>query len=113
MLSVPADRRAAQAGEPVAVRVDGEAVVLTVQGVLDGPAGEALATAATAAATDDAARLDIDLRLVESFSAEGVAALRACRALGEGLAEGLHFRTGKGPGREALLAAYARSQPQE
>lgn len=81
-------------------------VTVTVRGALDAEAGGAVCDAARWAVHQEARRLDIDLRLVTSFTAEGAAALRACRPGAAGLTEGLHYRTGRGPGREALLAAY-------
>ena len=90
---------------------DGGVVVLVVRGDLDARAGKALETAVAAAAArpDQVVRVDVDLRAVESFTPEGASALLCCRDLTDVLTEGLHYRTGRGPGREALLAAYARS----
>jgi hypothetical protein len=88
---------------------DGGVIVLTLAGELDQEAGAALEEAAAAvAASDDTTRLDIDLRSLTSFTPEGADALVACRSLATSLAGGLHYRTGRGPGRAALLAAYAR-----
>lgn len=87
--------------------VDG-AVVIAVTGTLDAEGGAALVQAAEAAMVRGPHRLDIDLQQLEAFTSEGAAALVACRGLGDGLAEGLHYRTGRGAGRDALLAAYAR-----
>lgn len=91
------------------VAVDDEIVVLTVRGHLDVTVGDAVTAATEGAVRRQARRLDIDLREVLSFTLEGVAALRACRSLAAGLREGLHYRTGRGPGRQALLAAYPRT----
>ena len=90
---------------------EGAVVVLVVRGDLDARAGKALETAAASAGArpDEVTRVDVDLRAVDSFTPEGAAALLCCRDLTDGLSEGLHYRTGRGPGREALLAAYARS----
>jgi hypothetical protein len=93
-------------GERVRVAVQGAVVVLTPTGCLDADAGTALLGAAEAAIASGAGRLDVDLRSIDSSTAEGAASLVACRALAVGLAEGLHYRTGRGPGRQALLAAY-------
>jgi hypothetical protein len=68
--------------------------------------GARLCEAAASAVADEAARLDIDLRGVRRYTQGGASALVACRTLTTALAEGLHYRTGRGPGREALLAAY-------
>jgi hypothetical protein len=92
---------------PVQVKADGTTVHLRVAPRLDADAGRALLDAAAAAAAAGAARVDIDLRDLESFTADGARALVACRALTTELAEGLHYRTGRGPGRDALLEAYA------
>ena len=88
---------------------DGGVIVLSLTGELDKAAGDALQEAAAAVAeSDDTTRLDIDLRALASFTPEGADALVACRSLATSLPGGLHYRTGRGPGRAALLAAYAR-----
>jgi hypothetical protein len=87
--------------------VDG-VVLIAVSGTLDGEAGAALVRAAKEAMAADPARLDIDLQALDGYTPEGAAALVACRHLGDALADGLHYRTGRGAGRDALLAAYAR-----
>ena len=51
-------------------------------------------------------RIDVDLRSLDSFTDAGARALVGCRDLASHLPEGLHYRTGRGPGRDALLAAY-------
>ena len=92
----------------IRVTTEGSTVVMTVEATLDAHAGDTLvrlATAAIEAGRPD--RLDIDLRGLQAFTDEGADALAACRRLGARLAEGLHYRTGRGPGREALLVAYA------
>lgn len=97
--------------EPITVAIEqceaGMVVVLRVEGCLDADAGHALLDAATAGVHDGAARLDVDLRDLASYTAAGARALVACRDLSTALPAGLHYRTGSGPGREALLAAYA------
>jgi hypothetical protein len=94
--------------EPTAINVTshGTAVVIAVEGGLDQSTGEALVDAATAAVATRPSHLDIDLRGLESFTDEGARALVTCRALGSGLPGGLHYRTSRGPGRDALLSAY-------
>jgi hypothetical protein len=92
---------------PIEVRTDGTTVVLRVAPCLGEEAGAALLDAAGAAVAAGATRIDIDLRDLASFTPEGSQALVACRMLATSLAEGLHYRTGRGPGRDALLAAYA------
>ncbi|HEY8544870.1 MAG TPA: hypothetical protein VIL36_07475 [Acidimicrobiales bacterium] len=81
--------------------------MIAVEGHLDLSTGELLVSAANAAVEGTGAtRLDIDLRALDEFDDAGASALVSCRELGTRLAEGLHYRTGRGPGREALLAAY-------
>jgi hypothetical protein len=98
----------ALAPEPTAINVTshGTAVVIAVEGGLDQSTGEALVDAATAAVAARPSHLDIDLQGLESFTDEGARALVTCRALGSALPGGLHYRTSRGPGRDALLSAY-------
>ena len=98
------------AHEPESVELSVTAGVarLTIRGCLDGETGRALAEVARSAATGEVVRLDLDLRGVSSFDQAGADALLACREVGAALAEGLHYRTGQGAGRAALLAAYQR-----
>jgi hypothetical protein len=95
----------------VTVATEGTTVVIAVEGNLNLTTGEALLSAASAAVGTGTTRLDIDLRALDDFSDEGASALVSCRELGAHLAEGLHYRTGRGPGREALLAAYTDIDP--
>ncbi|MGH9290254.1 MAG: STAS domain-containing protein [Acidimicrobiales bacterium] len=88
------------------VTSDGTAVVIAVAGGLDQSTGQALIDAATAAVATGPSHLDIDLRGLGSFTDEGARALVTCRTLGSELPGGLHYRTSRGPGREALLSAY-------
>lgn len=92
---------------PVTVRSEGTAVVLELADRLDDQVGRVLVDAVTSAITTRPARVDIDLRGLESWTPEGAHTLVACRELCRDLADGLHYRTGRGPGREALLAAYS------
>jgi len=62
--------------------------------------------AAEAARSTGPDRIHIDLRGLQTWTQEGVAALVRCRTICSDLPEGLHYRTGRGPGRAALLAAY-------
>jgi hypothetical protein len=101
--------RPAPAVESVELSVTAGVARLTIRGCLDGETGRALAEVARAAVTGEVVRLDLDLRSVSSFDQAGADALLACRELGADLAEGLHYRTGQGAGRAALLAAYQRS----
>jgi hypothetical protein len=107
------DALAASMPEPAAINVTahGTAVVIAVEGGLDISTGNALIDAAAAAVAGGPSHLDIDLRGLESFTDEGARALVTCRALGSDLPGGLHYRTSRGPGREALLAAYRNLQP--
>lgn len=81
-------------------------VTVSVVDVLDGPTGRALEDVARTVADDGADRLDVDLRNLAGYSPEGVVALVRCRDLCATLPRGLHYRTGTGAGRDALLAAY-------
>ena len=91
---------------PVTTRTDGAAVVLELSDSLDPIVGRALVDAVTTAVATCPDRVDIDLRSITGWTEEGVRALVACRELCRDLPDGLHYRTGRGPGREALLAAY-------
>jgi hypothetical protein len=91
----------------VTVRSEGAAVVLELSDTLDATAGRALVDAATAAVADAPERLDIDLRKLRAWTPEGAIALVRCREICSDLADGLHYRTGRGPGRDALLSAYS------
>ena len=82
-------------------------VVLTIHGCLDAAVGKSLLEHAAAAVDADTARLDIDLHALTGFTDDGAGSLVTCRDLCAGLPDGLHYRTGQGPGAEALLAAYA------
>ena len=92
---------------PVTVRTEGSAVVLELSDLLDAGIGDALVAAAEAALRTEPERVDIDLRALQSWTQDGVAALVRCREICGDLPDGLHYRTGRGPGRAALLAAYA------
>lgn len=81
-------------------------MVLELSDTLDAAVGRALVTAATAAVAGGPERLEIDLRELRSWTPDGATALVRCREICTDLADGLHYRTGRGPGRDALLAAY-------
>lgn len=102
----PTDEADDAVSSSITVTDEGSTVVIVVRQMLDEREGAALLSAATAAVDAGSERLDIDLRGLEGFTDEGARALVACRQLGSRLAEGLHYRTGRGPGREALLVAY-------
>ncbi|HEX5946626.1 MAG TPA: hypothetical protein VFY82_10130 [Acidimicrobiales bacterium] len=91
---------------PIDVIQEGDTVVLAVVHCLDEAAGGALVDAASAAVSSGPSRIDVDLRALDSYTDAGARALVSCRDLGSRLPEGLHYRTGRGPGRDALLAAY-------
>jgi hypothetical protein len=103
---VPAGPRPESRHSPIDVSTEGRTVVLSVVRCLDEDAGGALLDAASAALDSGPSRIDVDLRSLESFTEAGARALVGCRDLGARLPEGLHYRTGRGPGRDALLAAY-------
>jgi hypothetical protein len=99
-----------------------DAAVLPMSGRLDGAAGVRLLAAARGAVAAGAIRLDVDLCEVTDFTPAGTAALLACRDLcgehagdhgpqaeqnGGSSSVELHYRTSRGPGRDALLAAFA------
>ncbi|MEQ1788146.1 MAG: hypothetical protein ABL966_13915 [Acidimicrobiales bacterium] len=88
------------------MHTDGAAVVLELSDLLDAGTGDALVAAAEAAVATQPARVDIDLRALQSWTQDGVVALVRCREICGNLPDGLHYRTGRGPGRAALLAAY-------
>lgn len=92
---------------PVTVRTEGLAVVLALTDLLDSTVGEVLVDAVASAIATSPDRVDIDLRELTSWTAEGARSLVRCREICSELPDGLHYRTGRGPGREALLAAYA------
>jgi hypothetical protein len=91
----------------VTVRSDGAAVVLELSSTLDAPIGGALVDAVVSAVAMAAGRVEIDLQQLSAWTPEGAEALVRCRELCRDIPGGLHYRTGRGPGREALLAAYA------
>jgi hypothetical protein len=92
---------------PVTVRTEGAAVVLELSDLLDADTGDALVAAAEAALSTEPDRVDIDLRGLRSWTQDGARSLVRCRTVCTDLPDGLHYRTGRGPGRAALLAAYA------
>lgn len=82
-------------------------MVLTIHGTLDQTMAEALLHATASVVGDGATRVEIDLCSLAGFTDDGACGLAACRKLCAGLPEGLHYRTGQGPGRDALLVAFA------
>lgn len=88
-----------------------DAAVLTVARQLDASVGMRLLDEAQAAVRSGATRLDVDLCDVVGFTPAGAAALLACRDLRVNSDDSrpveVHYRTSRGAGREALLAAFA------
>lgn len=82
-------------------------MILELSDLLDARTGDALVAAAEAALATEPERVDIDLRALQSWTPDGAVALVRCRTVCADLPDGLHYRTGRGPGRAALLAAYA------
>jgi anti-anti-sigma regulatory factor len=91
---------------PVTVHTDGGAMVLELSDTLDAQVGRVLVDAVASAVSTGPERVDIDLRAVTTWTDDGAHALVRCRELCQDLPEGLHYCTGRGPGRDALLAAY-------
>lgn len=95
---------------PITVSVDSpdglRVVTVTIEEELDASAARALIDVAQTVIAHGIDRFDIDLRALSSFTQAGAAALVTCRELCRSLPHGLHYRTGTGPGRDALLAAY-------
>ena len=92
--------------DTVAVQVDDAGVTITVLGCLDAVVGEELLHRTAAAIDEQPSRLDIDLCSLTGFTHRGADSLAACRDLCADLPDGLHYRTGQGAGRDALLSAY-------
>jgi hypothetical protein len=81
-------------------------LTLLVHGRLDAAAGAALLDAVRAGLVPGINRLDIDLRDVTGYTAQGAEALVLVRDLGYALADGVYYRT-VGRGGDAVLAAFA------
>jgi hypothetical protein len=88
-------------------------VVLGVSGALDAATGEALVSAVLDAVAGGAGRLDVDLSNVTSYTDEGASSLLACHEATDALPDGLHYRTSGTAGRQALVTAFADSEPYE
>lgn len=91
---------------PVTVHADGAAVVLELSDHLNLLVGQMLVDAVATALGPQPERVEIDLQALETWTPEGARALVECRDLCRDVPDGLHYRTGRGPGRDALLAAY-------
>jgi hypothetical protein len=85
-----------------------DTIVLTLQGCLDGEAGQMLLEATTSAAAAHARRVEIVLDGLESFTDDGAAALCRCARLHTTVPGGVALRAGGGVGRQALLAACSQ-----
>lgn len=96
---------ATRPGDRVAVVVEPDSVILTVHDVLDADAARHLVEAAREAGVGGAT-VEIDLRELAGHTPEGAEGLIRCRHLAEEWPGGLVYRSGRGAGREALLAAY-------
>lgn len=91
---------------PPSPPADDEDVVLELHGTLDARAGQRLLADVERATHRRPSRIQIDLGHLAAYTPEGLAALRSCRELTRGLRRGLHYRTVRGPGREAIRAAF-------
>lgn len=100
-MSSLASRRA-----PLTVRTENGAVIVEVGDTLDERMGDVLVDAVASAVATTPERVDIDLTALSDWTPEGADSLVQCREMCRGLPDGLHYRTGRGPGRDALLAAY-------
>lgn len=92
---------------PVTVRTRGAAVVLELSHALDPSVAQILIEKLREVVDARPERVDIDLRGLVSWTPDGACSLVTCREMCREVPEGLHFRTGRGAGREALLAAYS------
>ncbi len=93
------------------VEVDDDVVTISLYGRLDGGAAHLIMKALWAAIERGAARIDLDLLAVRSWTEGGAEVLARCRALTSERPVGLRFRTGAGPGRDALIFAFMSSGP--
>ena len=92
---------------PVTVRTEGAAVVLELSDNLDATVGPPWSTPPTAAVAAAPERLDIDLRKAPHLDPRRGHRPGPLPGDLHRPADGLHYRTGRGPGRDALLAAYS------
>ena len=90
------------------VRTSTEAgtVTIALEGHLDALTGGSLLETLCSELLEQPERVDIDLRVLESFTADGSHALSRCRDLCSNLPGGLHYVTEGGAGQLALLAAF-------
>jgi hypothetical protein len=93
-------------GSVVTIHTDDGSVLLQVGSRLDAETGVALLAAMSTALQSGPDRISVDLCRLAAWTEEGANVLVRCREMCADLPEGLHYRTGRGPGRDALLAAY-------
>jgi hypothetical protein len=105
-MSPTAESSVARPPTGVTVQRDGSLVTIVVTGLLDAHGGVEL-LAALQPELDGATRIDIDLLGITGSTPEGARSLVRARSLSGRLDDGLHFRTGPGPGQAALLEAFA------
>jgi hypothetical protein len=99
---MPLRRQTAGPSPAVVLTTQRGVALITLQGELGADAGAALLRAATTASGSE--RVEVDLLQVTGFTADGAAALVACR---DTMPTGtLVFRTDGGPGADAVLAAF-------
>jgi hypothetical protein len=84
----------------------GEPAVVTVRGRLDAATAVDLESLVRDLVEHGLVGLEIDLREVAEWSGAGADGLVRCHRIAARLTDGLRYRTGRGPGHEALLAAY-------
>ena len=82
-------------------------VRVQVTGELDEANGRDLTEACTRVLRDRPSRLDVDLRKVTAYTAEGAAALSECVRLGRHLIDGVNIQVCTEGGRRALLESMA------
>jgi hypothetical protein len=83
-------------------------VTIALEGHLDADTGNVLLDTVRNELVQGPVRIDIDLSVLVSFSADGASALSRCRDLCAQLPDGLHYRTEGGAGQLALLSAFER-----
>jgi hypothetical protein len=89
------------------VRMDGPLSIVEVLGALDEEAAEHLLEFAAAAASACRA-VQVDLDGIDSMTPEAAALLLFRRSPWEALPDKIVLRANGGPGRDAVLSAYAR-----
>jgi hypothetical protein len=92
----------------VRASTDEGTVTIALEGHLGADTGDTLLETLRSELTQEPARVDIDLSVLESFASDGAVALSRCRDLCAQLPDGLHYRTEGGAGQLALLSAFER-----